>query len=51
MVKYEDLHSNYKRIAKLDSPFAEAMTTRFIRYYNRVGYPDIDVDYILGHLN
>lgn len=51
MVKYEDLRSNYKRIAKLDSPFAEAMTTRFIRYYNRVGYPDIDVDYILDHLD
>lgn len=50
MVKYEDLCSNYNRIAKLDSPFAEAMTTRFIRYYNRVGYPDIDVDYIINNL-
>ena len=32
-------------------PFAEAMATRFIRYYNRVGFPDIDVDYILNHLD
>ncbi len=50
MVEYEDLHSNYQRIAKLDSPFAEAMVTKFISYYNRVGYPDIDVDYILNNL-
>lgn len=51
MVNYEDLRLNYERIAKLDSPFAEAMATRFIRYYNRVGFPDIDVDYILNHLD
>lgn len=51
MINYEDLRLNYERIAKLDSPFAEAMTTRFIRYYNRVGYPDIDIDYVLAHLD
>lgn len=36
-----------KRIAKLDSPFAESMHTSFIRYCNRVGYPDLDKEYIM----
>lgn len=49
MVKYEELQ-NFERIAKLDSPYAEAMTATFIRYYNRVGCPDIDTDYILNAL-
>ncbi len=49
MVKYEELQK-FKRIAKLDDPYAEAMTATFIRYYNRVGCPDIDVEYILKTL-
>ena len=38
------------RIAKLDNPFAQSMTASFIRYYNRIGFPDIDVDYVLSKL-
>ena len=52
MVSYESLSEpkNYERIAKLDSPFAESMVASFIRYYNRIGFPDIDTDYILSNL-
>jgi CheY-like chemotaxis protein len=49
MVKYEDLNA-YTRIAKLDNPFAQAMVASFIRYYNRIGYPDIDSDLIINSL-
>lgn len=50
MVDYESLKTDFTRIAKLDSPFAQAMSTSFIRYYNRIGFPDIDADYILTHI-
>ena len=50
MVEYELLNANYTRIAKLDNPFAQSMTASFIRYYNRIGFPDIDVEYVLNKL-
>lgn len=50
MVDYGELNANFKRIAKLDNPFAQSMTASFIRYYNRIGFPDIDVDYVLSKL-
>ena len=49
LIKYSDLKS-YKRIATLDSPFAESMLIRHISYYNRIGTPDLDANYILEHL-
>lgn len=48
-INYEEL-KNYNRIAKLDDPFGQSMISSFIRYYNRIGSPDIDVDYILERL-
>lgn len=50
MVKYDDLKL-YRRVAKLDMPFAQSMISSFIRYYNRVGFPDIDVDYVFQRLH
>ena len=50
-VSYDVLHNNFERIAKLDSPFAQSMTASFIRYYNRIGFPDIDTEYVINHLN
>lgn len=50
MVDYGELNANFKRIAKLDNPFAQSMTASFIRYYNRIGFPDIDVDYVISKL-
>jgi len=49
MVDYDDLKS-FRRIAKLDLPYAQSMTSSFIRYYNRIGFPDIDSDYIIQNL-
>jgi CheY-like chemotaxis protein len=49
MVDYADLR-NYTRVAKLDMPFAQSMISSFIRYYNRIGFPDIDVDYLMQKL-
>jgi hypothetical protein len=35
------------RICSLDNPFAEALTAQFIRYYSRLGTPDLDVDKVI----
>jgi CheY-like chemotaxis protein len=49
MVNYEELNK-FDRIARLDDPFAQSMVTNFIRYYNRIGFPDIDANYIIENL-
>lgn len=49
MVDYEDL-AIFERIAKLDDPFAQSMVTSFIRYYNRIGFPDIDSEYVIANI-
>ncbi|MDF1675723.1 MAG: response regulator [Vicingaceae bacterium] len=49
MVDYDSL-KDYTRLTKLDNPYAEGMTASFIRYYNRIGYPDIDSDLIISKL-
>ncbi|MGA2161289.1 MAG: hypothetical protein ABSG28_03685 [Methanoregula sp.] len=33
-----------ERIASLDSPFAESLSSRFTRYYGRVGSPDLNIE-------
>ena len=50
VVTYEDLTSKFTRLAKLDNPFAQSMTASFIRYYNRIGFPDIDTEYVIRKL-
>lgn len=49
IVDYEKLNE-FRRVAKLDSPFAQSMISSFIRYYNRIGYPDIDSQLIIDNL-
>jgi hypothetical protein len=49
MALYENL-SQFTRIARLDEPFAQSLVASFIRYYNRIGFPDIDADYIIRNL-
>ncbi len=36
--------SDYKKIASLDSPFAESLQAKMTRYLGRIGTPDIDAD-------
>lgn len=38
------------RLASLDSPFAEAVLSRFARYFGRLGTPDLDIDAIVARL-
>jgi hypothetical protein len=42
--------SNLKRIASLDSPFAEAVQARFSRYFGRLGTPDLDINKVFPGL-
>ena len=42
--------SGLKRLASLDSPFAEAVTSRFVRYFGRLGTPDLDVEFVIAKL-
>ena len=45
----EELES-HRKIASLDSPFAEALSYQFNRYMGRVGMPDLDTDGVLRRL-
>lgn len=49
-VSYEQLCSNFERMAKLDNPYAQSMAATYTRYYNRIGFPDIDSEYIISKL-
>lgn len=49
-ISYDELKNQFIRIAKLDNPYAQSMVSSFIRYYDRIGFPDIDTDYVLNHL-
>jgi len=49
MVTYEDLQS-FDRKTRLDDPYAQSMISSFIRYYNRIGFTDIDADYVIQNL-
>lgn len=51
VVNYSSLKESFHRVTKLDSPFAQSMMSSFIRYYNRIGFPDIDTEYVINHLN
>lgn len=42
--------SNFVRVAALDAPFAQAMLAQFVRYFGRVGTPDLDIDGITERL-
>lgn len=50
IVSYEQLCAKFERIAKLDNPYAQSMAATHARYYNRIGCPDIDSEYIINGL-
>ncbi len=43
--------ARFKRMASLDSPFAEALLAQFGRYYLRIGTPDLDVEAVMARLS
>lgn len=51
MVVYDDLNLKFNRLAKLDDPYSQAMSTSYIRYYNRIGFPDLDAAYVLARID
>ena len=51
MLTYDELKSQFIRIAKLDSPYAQSMTASFIRYYSRIGFPDLDITYVMDRID
>lgn len=40
----------FKRVATLDSPYAEALLARFTRYFGRLGTPDVDKAAVIKRL-
>jgi len=42
--------NGFMRIATLDTPFAEAMQSRYIRYYGRIGTPDLEWDNLVNDM-
>jgi CheY-like chemotaxis protein len=42
--------ADLKPLASLDSPFAEALVARFVRYFGRVGTPDLNIDAVMARL-
>lgn len=49
-IPFEKLEK-FKRVARLDSPFAEACLAKFSRYSGRIGTPDLDTDLIMSNLD
>ncbi|MDP2704564.1 MAG: hypothetical protein Q8P01_05160 [bacterium] len=43
--------AGYKKVCKIDDPFAQDMLATFIRNKNRPGSPDLDADHVLGYLD
>jgi DNA-binding response OmpR family regulator len=50
MIDYVEL-KEFKRVAKLDDPYAQSMISSFVRYYNRIGFPDIDSEHVLKNIS
>lgn len=42
--------SGLERLATLDSPFVETLTSQFVRLFGRIGTPDLDTDSVIERL-
>ena len=47
----EQMEEDLKRLASLDSPFAETLLTRFSRYFGRLGTPDLDLGVVFNRFH
>lgn len=50
LVRYPSLSEDFEVVARLDDPFAQSLLSAFTRYYNRIGFPDLDVEYAFDQL-
>ena len=48
-VRFSELPS-YGKVATLDSPFAESVSSRYLQFFGRVGTPDLDVERVIVQL-
>ena len=48
-IDYDELEG-YTKIASVDSPFAEALSSRFNRYIGRIGVPDLNYEVALDRM-
>ena len=48
-IDYDELEG-YTKIASVDSPFAEALSSRFNRYMGRIGVPDLNYEVALDRM-
>lgn len=44
------IKEEFVRVATLDGPFAEAVQSRFVRYYGRIGTPDLEFERLVNNL-
>jgi hypothetical protein len=49
-INYEQLDADFECITSLDDPMSQAVIAKYMRYYSRVGYRDLDTDYVLSKL-
>lgn len=50
LTEFSTLQDEFEVVARLDDPFAQSVSSSFTRYYNRIGFPDLDVDYEFDQL-
>ena len=50
-VSYEDFVGGYDTIASLDDPIAQSVLSNHARYYSRIGYQDLDIEYAFKQLH
>lgn len=47
-ITYEELEADYDVVATLDDPFAQAVLSSYARYFSRIGYDDLDLEFTLS---
>lgn len=50
LVQYPNLLEEFQVVARLDDPFAQSLLSTFTRYYNRIGFPDLDIEYAFSQI-
>lgn len=50
LVTYDQLKKDFSILTRLDDPYAQSAISSFTRYYNRIGFPDLDIEYSFNQL-
>ncbi|REJ76212.1 MAG: response regulator [Acidobacteria bacterium] len=49
-IGFDELDTDFDRIAQLDDPFAQSLTTQTANYFLRIGFPDLDASFVLANM-